>query len=153
MVCLRVGVVGSRRFSCRASVSALVSALPSGSVVVSGGCRGVDSWAVASARARGLAVREFLPDLAGASGLSYHQICERYYARNRLIAESCDVLVAFVSSDRRGGTENTIRHATALGVPVVVVLPSANSVLLWAEWAMMAKQKKETLPLLRAGRK
>jgi len=33
-----------------------------------------------------------------------------YFARNKEIAEYCDMLVAVVASDRTGGTENTIQY-------------------------------------------
>ncbi len=32
------------------------------------------------------------------------------YARNKLIARDADVLIACVAEDRKGGTEDTIKH-------------------------------------------
>ena len=41
----------------------------------------------------------------------YLTICNIYYSRNEEIAkEPLDYLVALVTPDRKGGTENTIRH-------------------------------------------
>ena len=94
----------------------LVRALPAGSVVVSGGCRGVDRWAAEAARARGLEVLELLPDLAGVK--SRGQAASRFFARNKRIVDAADVCVAFPAPDRKGGTENTIAHAHAKGIPV-----------------------------------
>ena len=113
------GIVGSRKRKDRNSVAKLVGRLPEGSTVVSGGCRGVDAWAAEAARAGGLKVIEILPDLSECS--RRWEFTQRYYERNRKIAEACDVLIAFVSADRKGGTENTIGHARDLGKRVFII--------------------------------
>jgi hypothetical protein len=61
----------------------------------------------------------FLPKLPPKSSPRY-LFTEAYYARNKLIAENCDILHAFVSPDRKGGTENTINHALKLGKQVII---------------------------------
>jgi hypothetical protein len=43
------------------------------------------------------------------------------FARNAQIAEDCDLLIAVVSKDRKGGTEDTIRKVMALGKDVYIV--------------------------------
>jgi predicted Rossmann fold nucleotide-binding protein DprA/Smf involved in DNA uptake len=88
-------------------------------IVVSGGCRGVDSWAAEAAHARGLKVETYPPELPD-KGSPKWAFVKAYHARNKMIAENCDRLVAFVSEDRTGGTENTIKWARAAGVPVEV---------------------------------
>jgi len=113
----KIGIVGSRRRKCRDEVVALVDSLPQDTVVISGGCRGVDAWAEEAARARGLEVVVHLPKLP--ENGDYLEICKAYYARNRLIVEDSDMLYAFVSGDRRGGTENTVKHAVQLGKKIV----------------------------------
>jgi predicted Rossmann fold nucleotide-binding protein DprA/Smf involved in DNA uptake len=116
---MRVGIVGSRRRRDWRAVFNLVDKLPSGTVVISGGCkRSVDTWAVLRARERGLETVEHLPKLS--RGMSYWQVVQAMYARNRLIAEDCDILVAFVAPDRTGGTENTIGWAKKLGKKVCI---------------------------------
>lgn len=115
------GIVGSRRRTDRESVVAYVNSLPDDAEVISGACRGVDTWAVQAAKARGLAWREFPPDLRGCR--ERWQYTQAYFARNEQIAAACDVLVAFVAPDRTGGTENTIKHAKRLGKPVVIMEP------------------------------
>lgn len=115
---IRVAIVGSRRRADRASIDAFVAGLPGGAVVVSGGCRGVDTWAAEAARARGLAVIEHLPDLAGIR--SRGEAVRRYHARNARVVADADMVVAFVSPDRKGGTENTIGHARRAGKPVEI---------------------------------
>ncbi len=100
----RHGIVGCRPPSEPASVSDLntflaiceavvdfVNALPAGSVVVSGGAKGVDSVAVAAARARGLKVKEHLPDYMT------HGTKMAPIVRNILIVDDSDELVAFPS--------------------------------------------------------
>lgn len=88
-------------------------------MVISGGCAGPDTWAEEAARAAGLEVSIFLPDLPP-KGSPRHTFTEAFYARNRLIAENSEILHAFVSTDRKGGTEYTINHARKIGVPVVI---------------------------------
>jgi len=116
---MRVGVVGSRKFGTSQSVREFITSLPSGSIVISGGCAGPDTWAEETARATGLEVSIFLPVLPP-KGSPRHVFTEAFYARNRLIAENCDILHAFVSPDRKGGTEYTIRHALKIGKQVII---------------------------------
>lgn len=116
----RVAIVGSRKRLDRQTVEAYVSTLNSSEdVVVSDGRWGVDSWAEAAALARGLTVEVFLPDKAKMKGGNRGDVVEAYYARNRLIVEASDRLVAFQAPrDRYGGTGYTIRYAESQGVPV-----------------------------------
>jgi hypothetical protein len=86
-------------------------------VLISGGCRGVDTWAADAARARGLQVVVHLPDLDGAR--ARWETTKRYYARNQVVVDDCDQVIAFVSNERRGGTEDTIDRAHAAGKPVL----------------------------------
>ena len=114
----RVGIVGSRRFLNKEMVELLVNELPDETIIVSGGCRGVDTWAANAARLRGLQVIEFLPNLPkSAPRWAY---TKAYHERNKKIAENSDVIYAFVANDRTGGTENTIKHAQKLGVRVEI---------------------------------
>jgi len=110
----RVAIVGSRRRTDRHSVVDLVNSLPEGTVVVSGGCVGVDTWAAEAARARGLEVKEHLPNIAGKSGWDK---VNAYYARNEQIVLDSSVVCALPAPDRRGGTENTLKHARRHKVP------------------------------------
>lgn len=120
---MNIGIVGSRRRTDRQSVIDLVNSLPEDSVVISGGCRGVDTWAKEAALNRGLQYKEFSPQWPKPynPNMSYFEQCEVFYARNRQIAEASDTIYAFVSSDRKGGTENTIKHAEELGKQVVIL--------------------------------
>jgi len=117
---LKIGVVGSRKRTDKQSVVDFINSLPPGDIVVSGGCQGVDTWAAETAIFRGMERPiVFKPDLTGC--VYKWQYTERYYARNRRIAEECDILIAFVSPDRKGGTENTIKAAQKLGKEIIIL--------------------------------
>lgn len=79
-------------------------------LVVSGGCReGADWFSKIICWILGIPYKEYLPDLPP-KGSPYHQFVKAYYQRNELIAIEVDKLVAQVSHDRSGGTENTIKY-------------------------------------------
>tara|TARA_Y100000310_G_C20226768_1_gene598328 strand:- start:247 stop:606 length:360 start_codon:yes stop_codon:yes gene_type:complete len=118
---MRIGIVGSRRWHDRKAVEELVNVLPLNCTIVSGGCDGVDTWAKEAADMREMDVIEYLPNLPP-DGSPHWEFTKAYHARNRQIAENIDVLYAFVAEDRRGGTENTIKHALALDVRVEVIM-------------------------------
>lgn len=113
-----IGIVGSRKRLDKGNVIKLVDSLNDNDTVISGGCRGVDSWAEERAKERGLKVIVFKPDLSDIKNKG--DMIHRYYTRNKLIANECDVLYAFVSSNRKGGTENTIKHAKELNKEVII---------------------------------
>jgi hypothetical protein len=113
---MKVAIVGSRRRADRDAVEACVAELPIGTIVVSGGAKGPDSWAEAAARARGLPVIVHRPLLAGVTWR--FDAAERYYGRNQRIVDGCDRVIAFAAPDRKGGTEDTIRRALRAGKPV-----------------------------------
>jgi hypothetical protein len=114
---MRYGIVGSRRRSDRESVIARVEALPAGSVVVSGGAKGPDSWAEHAAKARGLETIRHEPERGKRTRW---EATEAFYARNQKIVDDSDELIAFVAPDRKGGTEDTIRRAQKKGIPVTI---------------------------------
>lgn len=114
----RYGIVGSRRRECEAEVRSLVRSFPKGSIVVSGGASGPDYWAEDEANKLKLATIIFLPNKKGSG---YQMACRAFTERNKMIAESVDVLYAFVATDRKGGTEQTIKFAKKAGVEVVIL--------------------------------
>lgn len=90
-----------------------VSSLRPDTTVISGGARGVDSVAAASARAHGLETIEILPD--------YDRHGRRApLIRNDLIAERCDHMVAFWDGRSRG-TQHAIACAKRIGKSVHIV--------------------------------
>ena len=114
-----IAIVGSRRQEDPDSVRQLVASLPADSVVVSGHAEGPDLWAEAAAVARGLKTLVFAPDLTDARSLGMRT--RRYHARNQKIVDAADELFAFVSPERKGGTEDTIRRAERKGIPIHIL--------------------------------
>ena len=109
----RVAIVGSRDGVSEAMVRAYVETLPMGSTVISGGAKGVDTFAIKAARARGLYVRVFEPDY-------WKHDMAAPLVRNKLIAESCDRMVVFWNGKSRGSMY-AARCAERLGKPVETI--------------------------------
>lgn len=128
---MRVAIVGSRKFESEAVarewediVRGYVKRLPQGTVVVSGGAAGVDSWAEDEAKKRGLEVKVFPVDKRGLpieDRARRIEFAKRAYARNQKIVDFTDVLVAFWN-EKSGGTTDTITRARVGKIPHAVVL-------------------------------
>ena len=106
---MRLAVVGSRAYPRLDLVAQYVAALPDGTVVVSGGAKGVDQVAASAARARGLEVAVHLPDwrtYGRAAGM----------VRNKELVRDADRVVAFWDGASRG-TANTVDVARRAGEP------------------------------------
>jgi hypothetical protein len=113
---MRVGIVGSRDYPNLDQVERYVAELPPvGYTVVSGGARGVDRAAEASARRHRLGL-----DVMKADWDTYGR--RAGMLRNAQLVESVDLLVAFWDGQSRG-TKNAIDHARAMVKPFVVVTP------------------------------
>lgn len=114
---MKVGIVGSRGFADLEAVAEYVRSLPPGTTVVSGGARGVDSVAEKEAERAGLPTEVYRVDAEGVS--SRAEFSRRAHARNQLIVDASDRLVAFWDGYSRG-TLDSIRRAHAAGKPVEV---------------------------------
>jgi hypothetical protein len=91
--------------------------------LVSGGCRkGADAFTEECGKAWGIPITIHIPNLSEGSRF----IAEPYFKRNLLIARDSKDLYAFVSSDRTGGTENTIEHRIKFNLPVFLVDDNGN---------------------------
>ncbi len=119
----RIAIVGARpaeigstghalTLAIRADVKAFVRALPPGTVVISGGARGVDMDAATCARGNGLEVVEHLPDYA-------RHGMRAPLERNTLIVNDADEVHAWPAPWSRG-TWDTVRKARAAGKLCVV---------------------------------
>jgi hypothetical protein len=109
---MRIAIVGSRDFSDKQQVYNYVLSLPKDTTVVSGGCRGPDSWAVEKAKEIGISFEVYEADWTR-YGLSAGP------KRNSIIAKNCDRLVAFWNgSNKSKGTLDVIAKAKANKVPV-----------------------------------
>jgi len=105
---IKIGIVGSRRRDTTADFRAVWNAydeivqrnkIDYHTIVSGGAYKGGDRFAVAIARDQGGKMITYFP---------YGHNTEDYYARNTLIAQESDILIACVNRDRRGGTENTV---------------------------------------------
>lgn len=108
---LKVAVVGSRGFRDARLVDRKLSEMKP-SMVISGGAKGADHLGETWARRNGIETLIFHPDRK--------KYKHPYHHRNRLIAEACDVLVAFWDG-RSSGTRYTIEYARRIGKPVIIV--------------------------------
>jgi hypothetical protein len=107
-----VAIVGSREYADLDRVRRYVRTLPIGTMVVSGGAKGVDSVAAQTARQCGLAVIEHLPDWKR-YGKSAGMI------RNATIVQDADLVVAFWDQ-KSPGTKRSIEIARQLGKEVII---------------------------------
>jgi hypothetical protein len=116
---MKVGIVGSRGFGDLAQVARYVRGLQPGTVVVSGGALGVDSVAEKEAGRLGMATEIYRVDAEGAA--SRGEFARRANARNQLIVDASDRLVAFWDGESRG-TADSIARARRAGKEVTVVM-------------------------------
>lgn len=113
---MKVAIVGSRSRLDKHNIIKVVDSLDKDDIVVSGGCKGVDTWAEERARQRNMQVKIFKPNLSNIQDRG--DMIQRYYDRNYLIAKEADIIYAFVAVNRKGGTENTIEHGIRLSKKV-----------------------------------
>lgn len=129
---IHIGIVGARlrkSLADRRFVHRLVRSLHDfykekgmNMVVVSGGCRiGPDRYAEDAAIMYGIDKIIHPVDCPGQC--SKGEFTRRAYERNGLVARDSDILIALVSPERTGGTEDTIRKALVLGKEVRLVHP------------------------------
>jgi len=117
-----IAIVGSRRRADKTNIVNLVMRLQTCygyMTIVSGGCRGPDTWAIEAAERAKIPTRVYRPAIP--PNADYPTIVKAYYARNAEIAQACDIMYAFVAPDRTGGTENAIRHAVRMGKRVFIL--------------------------------
>lgn len=120
---MKVGIIGSRERNKpedRKEVFNLVSQLDRNDIVVSGGCRGIDSWAIDAARKNNMRTRVFLPIKLDECE-SYVDMVRAFYSRNREIVDFSDILYAFPSrAGLKGGTQYTVNYASRIGKKVII---------------------------------
>ncbi len=110
---MKIAIVGSRDFKPLDRVRDYVKALPAGSIVISGGARGVDSAAEEAAKEAHLTTFIFPAD--------WNQFGKRAgYLRNIDIVNAADKVVAFWDRTSRG-TKHSMDLAVKAGKPLEVV--------------------------------
>lgn len=127
---IKVGVVGSRRrdsdedfkliYSYGYSLLKKARKANAELIFVSGGCKqGADRFIKSFCEHNNVQLIEHLPKIKDNS--IYIETVEAYYARNKLIAQDSNFIIAMVAPDRTGGTENTIKYTKELGKDVVLI--------------------------------
>ena len=112
---MRIGIVGSRRFSEPSRVNDYVNALPPRASIITGSASGVDAAATKAARAKGIPVHVISASFDEVANVS------RSAARNQRLVDACDVLVAFWDGSSKG-TRATVERALDSGKEVHVLL-------------------------------
>lgn len=118
---MRIAIIGSRNYKNLANVRNYVRKLKDkGHIIISGGARGVDLTAESEARANGIELRVFNPDLRLGSP-------QAFFERNVLILQNCDKLVAFWDC-KSSGTRWMVWKAIACRIPIQVFpdIPNLN---------------------------
>lgn len=117
-VYMNLAVIGSRRRSEPELIARELSRLKP-DCVITGGAIGIDTEAERIAGQFGFAVRVIRPDLANPQ--SRGAVMKAIRERNEKIIEAADMVMAFPSVDRKGGTEMGIKHARRIGKPLVIL--------------------------------
>jgi len=108
-----IAVIGSRSFKNFKFLSQILDEyLETVTLIISGGADGADKLAARWARKRDIETKVFDPD--------HKRYKHAYHHRNRLIAEACQLLIAFWDGSSTG-TKYTIDYARRLGKPVRIV--------------------------------
>lgn len=114
---MKYGIVGNREGWSRDFVNKKLHDLgvEVWDTIISGGAKGIDSYAQSYAKMIGAKIIILYPNPKEDSP-------QRYFNRNKNIAEACDVLIAFDKGSSSGsGTLNTINHAKRMKKTVVII--------------------------------
>lgn len=114
---MNIAVIGSRQFPHRHLVTAYIDTLPGGTLIVSGGAIGVDTWAEEAAIARGLPTLIHRVDWRLGRGAAHY--------RNAQIVKHSHLMAAFWDGRSRG-TYWTFRQMVRANKLVEVILPSGR---------------------------
>lgn len=130
----RIAIVGSREGINRERVQEFVGMLdPTTTVVISGGARGVDSWAVEAAKERDIRVRVYpahwkVHAECNCRNKSGGSICKYAgFRRNKVMIDAADDVVAFWDG-KSSGTAHSIEYAIEQRKPVAIFSPHGNLV-------------------------
>lgn len=123
-----VAIVGSRSFADNdktdqamyKKMKKFVGKLQKGTLVVSGGARGIDTYAADCAR-----IRKTLPNPDVKWPDKNLPVPERFFSRNRQIVDRLLIdggaVIAFIDVTDCDGTMYTVRYAKKVGVPVILM--------------------------------
>ena len=122
---MKIAIIGSRRYENKRKIKEFIFQLRegygTGTIIVSGGCKqGADKYAKKYALELGLQYEEYPP---------FHEVhnlyctmpssrygkpysIKNFFARNKIIAGTCDYIVAFIHKDEKSsGTMSTLNYA------------------------------------------
>jgi hypothetical protein len=88
--------------------------ITSNDTIISGGAKGVDTYAQDYAEYIGCKMIIFYPN-------PIEESPKKYFSRNLKIAQECDILIAFNKNNSPSGTLNTINQAKILRKKVVLI--------------------------------
>ena len=132
---MKIGIVGSRRYENRKRIKDFIFKIKRekgvDTIIVSGGCKdGADRYAKKYALELGLQYEEYPP---------FHEVHNMYctipesryrkpysvknfFARNKIIAGTCDMVVGFIPEGVEGrGTMSTIKYAEKLNKKTIII--------------------------------
>lgn len=117
---MRIGIVGSRRRNDKEDFFKLYKVFKevysNGDIIISGGCpKGGDRFAKIIAQKKSIEIKIYYPDWKRYGKGAGH-------IRNTDIAKNSDIILAVVSKDRKGGTEDTIKKAQKFGKEIRLII-------------------------------
>jgi len=119
---MKLGIIGSRSRNTLNDKKLLMEKIKelNPSILISGGCKkGADKFAEELSVETNIPITVFLPNIE--KNMKYFETVKEYYKRNKKIANESDIILACVSSNRKGGTENTIKYAKKLGKKIIMI--------------------------------
>ena len=132
---MKVGIVGSRRYENKKKIKDFIFKLKNehgeNTKIISGGCKdGADRYAKKYALELGLQYEEYPP-----SHFPHNLYCplpesrygkpyspKNYHVRNKIIAGTCDYIVAFIPNNIESrGTMSTLKYAEKFGKKSIII--------------------------------
>ena len=116
----KIGIIGSRRRNTIKDKEIIEKQLleimdknklnKNNTLLVSGGCpTGGDRFAEDLAKKYELQIKIYKPDYSNVKSTAKWEYVKALFDRNTLVANNSEYLIACVASDRKGGTEDTIK--------------------------------------------
>ena len=132
---MKIGIVGSRRYENKKKIKDFIFKLKqeygTDTVIVSGGCKnGADKYAKKYALELGLQYEEYPPFHEGhnlfctlpASRYGKPYQVKNYFARNKIIAGTSDIVVGFIPKGHvSNGTNSTLKYAEKFGKKTIII--------------------------------
>ena len=132
---MKIGIVGSRRYENKKRIKDFIFKIKQekgeDTIIVSGGCRdGADRYAKKYALELGLQYEEYPPFhevhnmycTISKSSYSKPYSVKNFFARNKIIAGTCDMVVGFIPKGvEANGTMSTIRYAEKFRKKTIII--------------------------------